>query len=205
MVRRHRVGAYRFAEFLELVHSDQKADLIDGVIYLASPENIEHNNLLFWLGTIMRQYVEERRLGMATVNKVAFHLSDHTAPEPDLAVVRTERLSIVRHGYVDGPPDVAVEIVSADSVERDYEDKRKRYEEAGVWEYWILDPDEQSATFLVRRQPTAGGFVEAALDGTVFRSTALPGFWLDVAWAWSPNRPSTLSVVQTLLRESMPG
>ena len=123
-----------FSEFLELIPEDQKADLLDGVIHLASPESSEHNDLLRWLTVVLDLFIEERRLGRLTINKVAYRLSDRTAPEPDLAFVAVDRVDRIKPGYVDGPPDLAVEIVSSDSVERDYENKRRRYEAAGVLE-----------------------------------------------------------------------
>jgi len=43
-----------------------------------------------------------------------------------------------------------VEVVSPDSVERDYQLKRDAYEQAGVQSYWIIDPDEKRALFLVQ-------------------------------------------------------
>ena len=191
-----RTGLYTFADFVELIQDDQKADLLDGVIYMASPESTDHNDLLFWLGTVVRLYIEERNLGRLTINKVAFRLSDKTAPEPDLAFVRRDREGIIKHGYVDGPPDLAVEIVSPDSVDRDYESKRLRYEQAGVGEYWILDPDESRATFLIRGPD---GFVETSLDDPIFSSTVLPGFTLDVRVLWQRPLPATLAFVQNLL------
>jgi len=44
-----RTGPYTFDDFCEMVREDQKADLIDGVIYMASPENTEANDLFVWL------------------------------------------------------------------------------------------------------------------------------------------------------------
>jgi Uma2 family endonuclease len=206
MIAATRNGPYTFADFLELVHEDQKADLLDGNIFMASPENIEHNDLLAWLVKVVGMYVDERRLGRVSVNKVAFRLSIENAPEPDLAFVSTERLHLRKRGYVDGPPDVAVEIVSSDSVERDYEIKRRHYEKAGVVEYWIIDPDERRATFLVRPPDAKPGaqsphpaFEAAALPGGVFDSRAIPGLRLDTAWLWQRPLPSALGVVTSLL------
>ena len=197
MMRRTRSGTTTFTEFMELIHEDQKADLIDGVIYMSSPENIEHNRLLLWLINLLHPFVTGRRLGELLVEKVSYRLSKMDAPEPDLAVVRTERLDIVRRGYVDGPPDLAIEIVSPDSVGRDYEDKRRLYEQAGVAEYWIIDPDEKRALFLVRSEE--GSFVEARLEGQIFHSRVLPGFHFDVGWLWQRPLPDTIPIVQRLL------
>src|SRR5438477_637029 len=134
MPTRARAGPYTFADFLELVHEEDKADLLDGVIYVASPENLEHNDLVLWLASLLRLYCDERLLGRVTVNKVAYRLTPSTAPEPDIAFVSIARSEILRRGYVDGPPDVAIEFVSPDSVDRGYEQKRRHYETAGVQE-----------------------------------------------------------------------
>lgn len=191
-----RTGVYRFSDFLELVQEDQKADLLDGVIYMASPENFEHNKIVLWLAHLLDIYVRERGLGEVTVNKVAYRLGDLHGPEPDVAFVVRERKGIIRHGYVDGPPDVAVEVVSPDSVDRDYEHKRARYEDAGVREYWIIDPDETRATFL---QLQDGKYAEIQPQQGVFRSTTVPGFWFEVDALWRKPLPSALRAVQAML------
>lgn len=193
-----RTGHYTFAEFLELIPEDQKADLLEGAIYMASPENTEHNDLLAWLVTLLRVYLDHRPFGRLTVNKVAYRLGDRTAPEPDLGIVCTERMDRIRHGYVVGPPDLAVEIVSPDSVHRDYELKRAVYEQHGVREYWIIDPGEKRATFL-----TLSGqrFEEDALQDGRWRSLVLPGFALDPNWLWQRPLPPTLPIVQALLQQ----
>ena len=198
MVRRTPAGTTTFSDFLELIREDQKADLLDGVIYLASPENADHNDLLRWLTVVLDLFIEDRRLGRLTINKVAYRLSDRTAPEPDLAFVAANRLDRIKPGYVDGPPDLAVEIVSPDSVDRDYEEKRRRYEAAGVLEYWIIDPLESTATFLVRE---GDAFVERVRREHVYQSRVLEGFELDVRWLWQRPLPATMPVVRRLLGE----
>ena len=77
MVRRTPTGTTTFSEFLELIQEDQKADLLDGVIHLSSPENTEHNDILVWLTAVLKLYIEERTLGRLTVNKVAYCWGDN--------------------------------------------------------------------------------------------------------------------------------
>ncbi len=196
MVRKSSIGTTTFSEFFDIISEEQKADLLDGVIHVASPENSDHNQLVCWLTIVLRQFVEERKLGRLTINKVAFRLSDRTAPEPDLAFVASHRMNIIKPGYVDGPPDLVIEIVSPDSVERDYENKRVRYETAGVREYWIIDPLENSATFLVRE---GDSFVEQHLGDHIFKSRVLPQFEIDVRWLFQRPLPQTMPIVRTLL------
>jgi Uma2 family endonuclease len=104
-------------------------------------------------------------------------------------------------GYINGPPALAVEIVSPDSVGRDYVQKRAIYEEAGVCEYWIIDPDAKRAPFLRLRE---GRFKTVTLPGHIFRSHVLPGFFLDVRWLWSKRRPRVYDVVRRLLETGRP-
>jgi Uma2 family endonuclease len=187
MVRRTQSEVLMFADFLELVRDDQKADLIDGVVYLASPENRDHNLLKWWLSTVLGQYVEHHRLGTLFADKFTYRLTDLTAPEPDLAFVHNGRMHLVQNGYMDGGPD---------SVDRDYELKRRRYEESGVGEYWIIDPMEDVATFLVWEP---AGYLEVFAENHVYRSRVLPGLWLDVRWLWQRPLPPTLPIVRRLL------
>ena len=196
MVIRTRAGDVTFGEFMEIVREDQKADLIDGVIYMASPENIEHNDVIGWLVAIIRPFVDHRRLGKVTVNRVAYRLTNKNAPEPDVAVILSKRLGDVRRGYVAGPPDLAIEVVSPESVHRDYELKRRRYEKSGVQEYWIIDPDERQATFFCLGEE---GFIEQQPEKKVFHSRVLPGLAVDVRWFWQRPLPDTLAIVQSLV------
>ncbi len=191
-----RTGTYTFEDFLAMVRPDQKADLLDGVIYVASPESTDHNKLGGWLYRLMSEYVEQLDLGDVYYTRVAFRIGKKRGPEPDVAFVARRRAHLIQRGFVDGAPDVAVEIVSPDSAERDDEKKRAIYEKAGVREYWIIDPDMKRATFLRRYR---GKFHEVAMTARTFESSVLKGFRLDTRWLWAKRRPSVLKVIQELL------
>ena len=193
-----RNGEYTFDDFLVLVAEDEKADLLDGVIYRASPESTDDNSLEAWLCRLLGGFVEELDLGEVYVSRVAFRITEKQGPEPDVSFVSEKRRRTIHRGFVAGPPDIAVEIVSPDSVQRDYVKKRQVYEYAGVREYWIIDPDELRATFL---RLVRGKFREVELeDGHIFSSQALPGFWLDVRWLWAKRLPSAFRLFQKMIR-----
>src|SRR6266511_4186991 len=108
-------------EFYRLVREDEKADLLDGVVYMASPETLESNNLTGFLYRLLADYCELRGLGGKVLfSRFAFRLSKYRAPEPDVAYVRPERLHLVSQREMKGGPDIAIEVVSRDSVTRDY-------------------------------------------------------------------------------------
>jgi Uma2 family endonuclease len=188
-----------FEDFRLMTSDGQKADLIDGVIYMASPDNTDANKLNVWLCTLMSIFARQRDLGQVFVTRVAFRLDDKNAPEPDIAFVRKDRLHLVKRGWVDGAPDLAAEIVSPDSVERDYGNKRDRYERSGVEEYWIVDELEERVTVL--RLEENGRYREVRPEKGVLHSQALPGFCLRPEWCWQDPLPKELELLGEMLKE----
>jgi Uma2 family endonuclease len=187
-----------FEEFCSFVKDGEKADLIDGVIYMASPENFDANQLFMWLGGLLYDYVQARKLGRVTGSRVAYRLDEHNAPEPDIAFVGNRNLKTIRRGYVDGPPDAAFEIVSPESVERDYERKRARYEESGVREYWLIDETEQTVTLL--RLDATGKYREVRARKGVLTSKVVKGFWICPEWLWQDPLPEKSAILKQILK-----
>lgn len=185
-------------EFHALIGDGQKADLINGIIYMASPDSLEANDLNAFLCFLMRGYVAARNLGgKVFVSRFAFELSEIRAPEPDVAYVRPERMELVEHRGMRGGPDIAVEIVSRESRTRDYEDKKQLYLEAGVGEYWLVDPLARRVEFW---RLDVDRYELVPLErNRIFRSEVLPGFWLDVEWLLAASPPNDYACLQKIL------
>lgn len=191
-----REGEITFEEFLDIVPDGQQADLLDGVIFMASPDSTTDNKLNVWLCTVMNGFVDATDAGTVYVSRVAYRIGPKRGPEPDLSFLSKDQESTRRRGYIAGPPKVAVEIVSADSLYRDYVQKRGMYEAAGVLEYWIVDPHKRKATIL---NLVRGRYRERKPVRSIWKSKAVPGFWLDVRWLWDENRPKAYDVLRQLL------
>jgi Uma2 family endonuclease len=197
MHMRLRPYEFTFDEFCDLVKDGQKADLIDGVIYMASPDSLASNDLFMFLGGLMRLYAGQFDLGKVFGTRVAYKLDERNSPEPDIGFVRADRLGKLRGGHFKGPPDLAVELVSPDSIERDYVTKRAKYESAGIKEYWIVDPIECRVTFL--RLDRSGHYREVRSRNGIYRSRVLKGFWFRAKWFWQDPLPKELSILQQIL------
>jgi Uma2 family endonuclease len=189
-----------FEDFCIIVPDGQKADLINGVIYMASPDNWDAGNLFGLVFRLMGDYAEARDLGVVVGPRIAFRLDDRGGPEPDVAFVRKDREHLAREGYFAGPPDVAVEIVSPDSVERDYVAKRHQYREAGVPEYWIIDEENRRVTLL--SLDARGRYREVKPRQGKYVSRVLPGFFLRAEWLWQDPLPAKASLLKEILEES---
>lgn len=184
-------------EFFALVPDGQKADLIDWVIYLASPDTRRSDQIGGFIKFLMQGHSEAKALGQVYASRFSFELSAIRAPEPDVAFVRKERLHLVEERRMRGGPDIAVEIVSRDSRQRDYNEKKQLYAEAGVTEYWIVDPILQYVEF--HRLVGARYELFPLENNRIFRSVALDGFWLDVDWLLADPLPNVYEKLQEIL------
>jgi Uma2 family endonuclease len=186
-----------FDDFCKLIRDGQKADLINGAIYMSSPDNTDANRISGWLFTVMKLLALRQDAGEVFVSRVAFRLDEENGPEPDIAFVRKDQLHRVERGFVQGPPDLAVEIVSPESIERDYEAKRQQYETAGVTEYWILDEVQQKVTVLRLGRDRKYHEVRRAKGWLV--SQVFPKFRILPEWLWQRPEPDPGEIVSQLL------
>jgi len=164
---------------------------------MASPDNTDAYRLNRWLIRLLEDFALERDLGELFGFRIAFRLDDTNSPEPDVAFAKKARLRLVKRGFIDGFPDAAFEIVSPESVDRDYKKKRRQYEKHGVGEYWIIDPLQETVTLL--RLDSKGKYREIRPKHAFFHSEVIDGFWLDPAWLWQTPRPRTSVVLKQIL------
>jgi Uma2 family endonuclease len=113
-----------------------------------------------------------------------------------LLFVAAEHLDRFQRRYLDGPADLAVEIVSPESIRRDRETKLSEYETAGVPEYWIIDPEREEALFY----QLADGRYRLILGGRSgrYRSAVLSGFWVEVEWLWQDPLPRVTEIARQI-------
>ncbi|TVQ18574.1 MAG: Uma2 family endonuclease, partial [Spirochaetaceae bacterium] len=128
-------------DFLEWLIPGRHADLIDGEIRMHSRVSTRHADLLNFVDRLLGTYVDRHGLGLLYREVVAVKLASRNVFLPDLAFYRAERAGLVRDTHIEGPPDLVVEVLSKRTADRDVGPKFAEYEQHGVTEYWILDPD----------------------------------------------------------------
>ena len=139
-VPKHKYGASDYWALPEGV----RAELIDGELWdLAAPSR-EHQEIAISVGSELRGFVRERG-GSCKVYTAPFAVnlfSDETVfVEPDVLAI-CDRSKLSKRGC-EGAPDFIVEIVSPSNGGMDYVTKLHLYQEAGVREYWICDPEKK--------------------------------------------------------------
>jgi Uma2 family endonuclease len=172
-----------YEEFLDWADEDTLAEWVDGEVIMTSPANDEHQNIAGFLDSVLRLFVERNQLGVIRIAPFQMKLAK-SGREPDVIFVANAHRARLKKTYLDGPADVVVEIISPESAGRDRGDKYFEYEQAGIPEYWLIDPLSRRAEFY--QLGPAGTYQLATLtpDG-IYRSPAIPGFWLRVDWLWS--------------------
>lgn len=184
-------------DFCHIIQPDQKADLIDGVIYMASPKVSKPPAYTAGSSCCSPNLRSSPTWAKSSAHGRRSGWGANDSPEPDIAFVKKRRLHLAREGHIAGPPDVAMEIVSPESVDRDYHKKRALYERAGVAEYWIIDEDIRKVTLL--RLGRNGKYREIRPVKGILRNQVIKGFWLRPEWLWAETRPRQADVLKQLL------
>ena len=167
------------SDFLEWLEPGRHADLIDGEVFVHSPVSTHHARLLNFVDVIMRLYIDRHGLGTLFREVVAVKLGGRNVFLPDLAFYRADRSGAIGPTHVEGAPDLVVEVLSPRTAERDIGPKFAEYEQHGVGEYWILDPETLAHRFY---RIDGEELVEYADSTDRIDSRVLPGFFLRRVW-----------------------
>lgn len=120
------------------------AELVYGQFYFMAPPSRFHQEILMELSGTIRNYIKSKK-GSCKVYPAPFAVklfaedtTDTTIVEPDISVICDPK-KLTNHGC-SGAPDWIIEIISPSTASHDYVRKLNLYLNAGVKEYWIVDP-----------------------------------------------------------------
>lgn len=178
-----------FENFLDFF-ADKHAEWLMGKVILIVTNNTLHQRIQMFLGTLLNLFLGYRSLGQILPAGVPMFINEsQPAREPDLLVILNAHRERIKANRLEGPADIAIEIVSPESSKRDRGDKVDEYEAAGVQEYWLFDPLRRDA--VIYELGTEGRYHARPLDphGRL-TSGVLPGFALDPAILWQDEHPA---------------
>jgi Uma2 family endonuclease len=181
---------------LTALEEDVKAELLDGVMVVHSPEKTRHEQEFRFLFVLMNLFAYAHHWGEVLGSMATVHLGECRKVKPDIAAVRLERVHIITEDAIEGVPDLVLEIVSESTRRYDFGEKRKVYEEAGVPEIWLVD-FERKVVMVVRR--VGRRYRSEAKSGGILRSQVMKGFWLRVEWLWQKELPDPTECLQVIL------
>lgn len=136
-------GEYTLEDYYQ-IPDDQRVELIDGVIYdMAAPTSI-HQIIAGHFHAQLLNYVSSKKgkcVPMISPLDVQLNCDNKTMVQPDVVVVCDRDKIIKRCVY--GAPDLVVEVLSPYTKKKDMTLKMHKYADAGVKEYWLVDPEKK--------------------------------------------------------------
>lgn len=171
-----------YEEFLALP-GNPHAEWVDGEVIPMMSVSSLHTRTHKWLLRLMDGFLDEQPMGETLFDPFQMKLAAGLpGRQPDISYLSNEHAGRLRDTFLDGPADLAIEIVSPGNAATDYVDKFREYEAGGVPEYWIIDPFNETADFF---RLVDGRYERSHPDKDgVYHCAAIPGFWLRVEWLW---------------------
>ena len=144
-----------------------------------------HQDILLFLLRALLALVEPHKLGKVQFAGLRVRTKPGKIREPDIVFILTQHFGRRSNNSWEGA-DLAMEVVSTDDPARDWDVKRQEYAQAGIREYWIVDPQKGSITVFVLKDGVYEVYGEFK-QGTRAASVLLNGFSVDVAAALKPE------------------
>ena len=157
---------------------ETRYELIDGVAYAMSAPGVMHQSILMDLS---RQFATFLKGKLCKVFAAPFDVclngkgnTDNTVVQPDLIIVCDEE-KIENHKYCNGAPDLVIEILSPSTARMDRFIKLNKYLQAGVKEYWIIDPNDdivnvyilENGKYIINAYDRSENIKVSILDGCI--------------------------------------
>lgn len=183
-------------DFYREATEDTDWEYLDGRIVMHSPASDRHEDLFAFLLTLVRAFVDARGAGIVRGSRYPMRLDPRWSPEPDLLVVRNDRRHLLGRQRLEGPADFVIEIASDSDPGLDAREKLPRYRQAGIEEIWLVNPFERTVRVDTKHDES---YASRVLEAGRLDATVLPGFWIEVAWLWCDDLPSTFACLQEIL------
>ena len=169
---------YTYADYAQLPEG-APYELIRGELVMSPSPTPFHQIIQSNLHFALARFVRTERLGQVLTAPMDVRLSEEDTVQPDLIFIAAERSHIIGEQAIDGAPDLIVEILSPSTAYRDLTTKKRLYEEHGVNEYWIVDPEQRTVEVF---EHTGDRFMQHArvVEMGTAASKHLDGFSIDL-------------------------
>lgn len=170
---------YTYNELLaELQETNQPCELWDGELIMSPAPSFYHQEVVFRFSHWLYDWVSKRNLGKVVNGPIDMVLSPHRVIQPDVVFISSDHFGIISK-TINGPVDLAVEVISLGDRNRDRIEKRDLYEQYGIKEYWLIDPEAQTVEVLHLENGRYQLFMRSIPNQTA-ASKLLPGFEVPV-------------------------
>jgi Uma2 family endonuclease len=153
--------------------------LVRGVPMPSPSPSRRHQEVSLRLELLLVEAVRRTGIGWVYDAPLDVKLREDTVYQPDLLVVLKEHADRLRETHIEGAPDLIVEILSPSTAHLDLLEKRYDYAQAGVQEYWVVDPDTRRVE-IYRLEGDRFVLANTARERGRVRSGLIPGLEVDL-------------------------
>jgi Uma2 family endonuclease len=133
-----------YRDYEALPADGRRYELHDGELSVTPAPGTRHQRVSSALFSLLKAHVDTRRLGEVLYAPVDVILADTTIVQPDLVYLDPTRAHLVSDRGIEGPPTLAIEILSPSTTRIDRRIKTDLYRRYGVPYYWIVDADART-------------------------------------------------------------
>lgn len=129
-------------EFMALPDHGDRYEIIDGELVTLGNSGMEHGNIGIFLGGLIEIFVRQHRLGVTCDSSTAFKMKGGNKRSPDISFVSKEKLKGLTElpdGFLDGSPDLAIEVLSPNNTISEIDQKIVEYFENGSRLVWVIN------------------------------------------------------------------
>jgi Uma2 family endonuclease len=162
-----------------------RLELAHGEIVVSPSPTPDHAYTVLALGAVLKRHIDENDLGVI-LSDVDTEFGEHDVRRPDLFFFVKSRLRYIGEKSIEGPPDLAIEVISPSNKKMDRQDKFNLYAASGVKHYWIVDPRQRT---IEAYRLSAGKYV-GRVRGSGSDTIQLPPFRklrIELAKLWRPK------------------
>src|SRR5438270_5773719 len=116
-----------------------RLELVDGEVAVSPSPTPKHSHVVVQLIVLLGTFIDKLGLGELH-HDVDTILDEFNVRRPDILYFSKARVGLIGEKAMEGPPDLAIEVISPSSIEVDRKDKFEHYRAARVRHYWIVDP-----------------------------------------------------------------
>jgi Uma2 family endonuclease len=173
-------GRWTYEDWLRLPDDGFRYEVLNGELHTTPPPTLGHQNAVTELVTQMRNFAKQIGIGVVLTSPVGVRLPGQPVPvQSDIVFVRAERRDILGESYVEGAPDLVVEVLSPTNWLYDRREKLQAYQQVGVPEYWSVDYRARTVEILALEEEKYTLLAEFR-SGETACSQILPGFEIGV-------------------------
>ncbi|AZT91554.1 Uma2 family endonuclease [Caldicellulosiruptor changbaiensis] len=171
---------------LKEISENKVYTLIDGTLFLHAAPSWQHQKILKNLMLIFGNYLKDKDCEIFSAPfDVFLEAKDEidvenatTVVQPDLTII-CDKSKLAKTGYI-GAPKMIIEITSPSTVRLDRVLKFNKYEEAGVKEYWVLEPENKIITCFVLQSDGRYGRPKIFSEGDIIKVATFPDLEIHV-------------------------